>query len=519
MDRCECCGRHPAKRFAAKINRGLFFSRRLTTIDGVFCRDCAQGALANGKAEAGDVPLDPQWLNRNGRWDSRKLGNLPPEVKDEPWTRHKVTCPHCDEAFFGFAGPAKCRACNRSFVVGSCAACSTVHAIKVDAAAAVSANLDCCRECGHRTEHFWPVRNWPMLLIGQAIAEIAADVAAAGGDEIETERVFFRETVGNFPEYSPELIRWLEDYFEQCLKGKAIGTLTGCVAHCKRSFHRESLRIGIAMAEVGGAITFARRQVLERLAARLGMDLDRELGGRPPPGAALATVAGSGWWSILGVSPEATREQIEAAYRRQARKHHPDRLYDAPAPQRKAAEDRMKSINAAFVEARAAAVNPFDPKGTRPIAAAKALAARVQPYNAARWIAASPQPLEYVARSRAERLATETARWYHRKRFLWMLVAAGFAILAWVLKERLALFDYHERIRGVWKWDAIDWMKFVAVAGAVGAVVGAFYRRTVQVALGAIVIAVFLGLMVVWFRGLSDALDYEQQQRPEYRTF
>jgi hypothetical protein len=104
-------------------------------------------------------------------------------------------------------------------------------------------------------------------------------------------------------------------------------------------------------------------------------------------------------------------------------------------------------------------------------------------------------------------------------RFRWMFVAAGFAILAWVLNEHLALFDYNERIRGIWKWDAGDWMWFVAVAGAVGAVVGAFYHRAIQVALCAIIIAAFLGLFVVWLRGLGDALDFEKRQPPEYRTF
>ena len=331
--------------------------------------------------------------------------------------------------------------------------------------------------------------------------------------------MILHETLGNFSEFPPEAIRWLEDYFQQCLDGKSIGMLSGCVANCKRSFHRESLRIGIAMAEAEGAITSARRQALERLAERLGMDLDRELSDPPSRGVAWASAAGSGWWSVLEISPGATFEQIEVAYRRQARRHHPDRLFDATAPQRKAAEARMKSINAAFGEARAAADNPLDREGTHSIAAAQARVARVEPYNAARWITTSPAVLAYIARSRAECLVTETVPWYRRMRFQWMLVAAGFAILVWVLIEHLAVFDYNEPIRGIWTLDAVDWMKFVAVAGAVGAVVGTFYHRTIQVALCAVIIAAFLGLFVLWLGGLRDALDLEKRQPPEYRTF
>lgn len=43
-------------------------------------------------------------------------------------------------------------------------------------------------------------------------------------------------------------------------------------------------------------------------------------------------------WQVLGVAHDATREQIEAAHRRLAMEHHPDRGGDG---------DRMARINAA----------------------------------------------------------------------------------------------------------------------------------------------------------------------------
>ena len=57
-------------------------------------------------------------------------------------------------------------------------------------------------------------------------------------------------------------------------------------------------------------------------------------------------------YAVLDVSPDATWEDIVAAHRLQARRHHPDRLAgEAPAVVA-AAEDRIRDINAAYRELR-----------------------------------------------------------------------------------------------------------------------------------------------------------------------
>lgn len=53
----------------------------------------------------------------------------------------------------------------------------------------------------------------------------------------------------------------------------------------------------------------------------------------PPPGQTLP------WWTVLGVRPEATPEQVDAAYRELARRHHPDVSSDGGS--------MMAAINAA----------------------------------------------------------------------------------------------------------------------------------------------------------------------------
>ena len=100
-----------------------------------------------------------------------------------------------------------------------------------------------------------------------------------------------------------------------------------------------------------------------------------------------------------------------------------------------------------------------------------------------------------------------------------MLVAAGFAVLVWVLNEHLALFDYNEPTRGIWKLGAVDWVKFVAVVGAVGASSARFITARSKLRFCAVIIAALLGLFVLWLGALRAVLDYEKRQPPEYRTF
>ncbi len=54
-------------------------------------------------------------------------------------------------------------------------------------------------------------------------------------------------------------------------------------------------------------------------------------------------------YSILGVSPSATDDEIKAAYRELARKYHPDN-YDDTNPLKELANDKMQEINAAYDE-------------------------------------------------------------------------------------------------------------------------------------------------------------------------
>jgi DnaJ-domain-containing protein 1 len=59
------------------------------------------------------------------------------------------------------------------------------------------------------------------------------------------------------------------------------------------------------------------------------------------------------WHAVLGILPDATQDQIVAAYRTQISQYHPDKVANLGPDIRALAEQRAKEINAAYAEATA----------------------------------------------------------------------------------------------------------------------------------------------------------------------
>ena len=70
-----------------------------------------------------------------------------------------------------------------------------------------------------------------------------------------------------------------------------------------------------------------------------------------PPTAPADVPEESPCFSVLGVSPSATIEEIKQAYKTQIRQNHPDRVHDMSPALRELAEAQTKKLNAAYQEA------------------------------------------------------------------------------------------------------------------------------------------------------------------------
>lgn len=57
------------------------------------------------------------------------------------------------------------------------------------------------------------------------------------------------------------------------------------------------------------------------------------------------------WHEVLGVRPDATEEQIRAAYLAKSAEHHPDRVFDQGPEAREAAVRMTRKVNDAFEQA------------------------------------------------------------------------------------------------------------------------------------------------------------------------
>jgi hypothetical protein len=473
------------------VRLGSRFLPRIIRFGGVFCRDCALAGGGYDKAS----PAVP-------------TADLPDEVKDGRWIWHKVICPRCRASAFAPSGPVRCDECDRDFVVGSCGACGAVHAIATQAAA-FNLSILRCRLCGQPSAAPVPVRNWSIMLIGQAIAEVAAEVLKPERSVSRAERRFLTGTLQNFPEFSPEVVRVLEGYFERCLRGESTDALSGCVAHCKLLFRKVLLSIAVAIAESDGPLTGQRWKALRRVTGKLGLDPDVELRGKRPLDVSPPLAGGDTCWAILQLPSRASIADIKTAYRRQARKHHPDRLYNASPQAQVAAEERMKAINAAFVDALAAmSVTAPTNADERQHASARDLR-QPKKHFASKWVAVSGRPPYAVSRvavlQKPRRFARRT-----------VLRIAGLLILGVISRYVVGfVMSLSPTLANDPANDAI----LLASPACIVAVVAALVWGGMRAAVYTVVVLAFAVIAALWYQGLAKAIEYERRHVREMNEF
>lgn len=342
MDRCEICGRHPAKHMTFRAHQGFVLLRREIKYSGVFCRDCAIAVYAKARG----VTLAGMWFSPGSLvmgtlgslWDSAKLLDLPPEVKDEPWVPHKVACPNCRHGQFLSAGVADCEKCRSQFVIVSCERCGTVH---IQAATALLEEITVrCRECGLVSNAPAPARNAPLLLFPRAVAEIASKVGAT-----PVEFGQWSAAIGEHHRLQPASWTWLYDYYSECCQQSKVGqVLQNCIRFQQFQF------LAFVLVVCRGFTTAEQYERLRALVRSLGLDPDTvfESGAewdRP-------TSSEPDWHEVLGLEATVSLEEVQLAYRRLARQFHPDLWQNAGADDQARACQKMKELNGAYERAK-----------------------------------------------------------------------------------------------------------------------------------------------------------------------
>ena len=384
------------------------------------------------------------------------------------------------------------------------AACGTVHPIKAKTAP-FTVTIPQCRQCGRSSLAPAPLRNWSVMLIGQAIVEVAAEVLRSGPGISVVERRAVRDTLCNFPDLSAQVVDLLLMYFDQCVRGEATDALAGCIAHCKRQFRTRALRIGVAVAEADGPITTPRWQALLRLAAKLGLDPETELRGKRPLEKLTPLIGDETWWDILQLPPRASVRDIKAAYRRQARKYHPDRLFNAPQQLREASAERMKFINRAFADALSAADETATRPSDVPAATATVVPADTK-YYASRWRAVAARPPYAVG---SVSIGRRTKQFWRRAAVLSLL-----AVIAWFWFGFVTSTNPYDP---PW-WNDPVLSGCVAVSAACfAAVVGALYGYGTRAAAWTLVLIGFAVAAGFWYRGLEKAIEFERKHPESLR--
>jgi DnaJ like chaperone protein len=117
--------------------------------------------------------------------------------------------------------------------------------------------------------------------------------------------------------------------------------------HMNSAQRLQLLNYLVIIAKVDGYVSPEEISALKELASYLGLstqDVDSMLNmgtnSRPDSKESIKEA-----YKVLGVSPSATDDEVKAAYRQMALKHHPDRVSTLGDDIRKAAEKKFQEIN------------------------------------------------------------------------------------------------------------------------------------------------------------------------------
>lgn len=167
--------------------------------------------------------------------------------------------------------------------------------------------------------------------------------------EMELVRTFLRRNFGETAVREGEeiLLRLFErqkQMGEAAFKNTIRESCAEIAQHMDYSQRLQLLNFLVLIAQADGAVPQSEIDALHFVAASLGISaedlssmLNLSSGGNSLEAA----------YKVIGIDPSATDDEVKAAYRRMALKHHPDRVATLGDDVRKAAEKKFQEINAA----------------------------------------------------------------------------------------------------------------------------------------------------------------------------
>lgn len=198
-----------------------------------------------------------------------------------------------------------------------------------------------------------PAGSFAAVLMALIAWVIRADGKVTGA-EVRKAREFVTRT---FPDNAADLMDLLKELLDRRYD---VGPICAQArAHLDTSERLELLQLLADVAMADGEGHSAELSAIAQIAAGLGVreeDLRRVLSGWSHAGAGTAAPgaarAGASTYALLGLTAAASDEELKAAYREQAKKHHPDRVAHLGEEVRRHSEEKFKALQEAWAAIR-----------------------------------------------------------------------------------------------------------------------------------------------------------------------
>ena len=172
---------------------------------------------------------------------------------------------------------------------------------------------------------------------------LSAAVIKADGKTLQSEldyvKDFVRKNFGNAA--VPEAMRMLEQFCRQDVNIYSVGPQIARYMNYSQRLQLFHYLVQIALAD--GDFDKREKSVLEAIGITIGLS--------QPDYASIISMfykdAGAAY-TVLGISPSATDDEVRSAYRRMAMKNHPDKVATLGADVQKAAAEKFRQIQEAY---------------------------------------------------------------------------------------------------------------------------------------------------------------------------